>query len=127
MLLTYVNCAIVSCVSGSVVRLEFSSSSTSNTPTLPGSGVASSTLAVFPPASDDTNSTGPLTGPSYRLPFSKPFMGGFNKPKPVANTVIVSPGITGLFLVATPALAQHNAAAVAVSNSFAPLLTDAEY
>src|ERR1700683_1307499 len=57
-LLTYTSCAIVSSVSESEVNPESNWSWTSQIPTLPGSGDASSTLAVFPPASEDRNAAG---------------------------------------------------------------------
>src|SRR5260370_25466444 len=54
-------------------------------------------------------------------------MGAWIRPSPVAYTVIVSPEMAGLLLVTCPVLAQQSAALVAVNNSLAPLLTDAEY
>jgi sRNA-binding carbon storage regulator CsrA len=69
-LLTNMSCAMVSCVSLFVVSPESSCNCTSHTPTLPGSGVASRTFAVLPPANEETKLTGCATGPSYRRPVS---------------------------------------------------------
>src|SRR5271170_8378921 len=98
-------------------------------PTVPGFSPAEMTLAVLPPMSEDTEETGSLFGgPRYWAPsiMASLAASGPTRPRPVAYSRIVSPGIAGLSEVigAYCLFAQQSTLFVAVNRRFAPLLTD---
>src|SRR5271157_465550 len=112
-------CAMVSAVAALLGRLGFRWSITSNSPTEPGKSVACSTSAVLPPAMALTKVgeppggvvMGPLAGyccPSTSRACRASFRTG--KPRPVAYTMINSPGSAGLLAVTRLpfTLAQQN-------------------
>src|ERR1044071_3131362 len=102
-------------------------------PTWPSASPAYSTLAVLPPASEETKLTGWFAGPWNFMPVCTVdwTLGSVitGVPRPVAYTVMVSPGWAGLLAVigAPCTLAQQSAGVVAVMITCPPALEEAEY
>src|SRR5258708_1998275 len=89
------------------------------------------TLAVDPPASEETKALGSLfSGPTYFDPVIERALAlsGFTGPSPVAYTMMVSPGTAGLFCVrhAPAILAQHSVGLITPTDNDAVELTPAE-
>src|SRR6266852_1511156 len=97
---------------GLVDTPEFNCSTTSYTPIAPTLMPAEITLAVLPPADDDTKLLAVFaSGPVYGAPSTMACRAasGTTMPRPVAYTLIVSPATAGLSAVifAPAMLAQH--------------------